>query len=73
MSKAKKEYKAESVKLSVKLNHPNQAFRLGKHVISITPAIYDLSAEEMAELDSPGPKAWLLFHKAEKTVVSDKK
>ena len=68
MSKVKKEYKAESVKLSVKLNHPNQSFRLGKHVIGVTPSIYELSAEEMAELDSIGPKAWLVSHKIEKVL-----
>jgi len=60
MSEKKKEVK--KVKLSVNLKHPAKAFRLGKHVIKATPEIFSLDENELAELNTAGPKAWIIIH-----------
>lgn len=57
--KVKKIYAPGKVILRVNPKHPNGKYNLLSKTIERQFKEYDLSAEEMAELDSEGPQAWL--------------
>lgn len=59
--------------LKLKKRHPSNKIRLGKHMITHAADEYELSAEEMAELKTAGPQAWIMEVKKEVKKPAKKK
>ncbi len=60
--------------LSVILKHPLKRFQIGKHELGQKPAEFTLNDCEQAELETAGPKKWVIVHstKAQKKSKGDK-
>lgn len=61
--------------LKLKKVHPKKAFRLGKHVVTHIAQEFDLSKDEVKELESKGCKHWICEAKLapKKKVVKEEK
>jgi len=51
--------------LKIGRRHGSGKFRLGSHVITMTPTVYDLNKEEEKELLTEGPAHWIVEVKEE--------
>lgn len=54
------------VVLKARPNHPKRAYRVGRHLVGAEFAPYSLNEAELSELETEGPKAWVIV-KAEET------
>lgn len=48
------------LKLKLKKGHPANKMRLGRHVITNVPTVFELNESEMNELKSTGGQAWFM-------------
>ena len=60
-----KEKKESAIRMELKLRkrHPHKSFRLGRHVVGVQFAEFDLNEAEAKELDNAGCKIWLISKK----------
>jgi hypothetical protein len=57
---SEKKEKIVEIELKLKKRHPRKSFRIGRHVVGVQFAAFEMNEAEMKELKGKGASAWLI-------------